>query len=309
MISTETFRANENRMELISNDPNTLPCICKYVDFENYVGNRVPWHWHQRFEINYLIEGTTSTRVGDQVYIMNPGDALFVNYNVLHAVDPVNGCYPKYYTFFFDMDFLTGGFNTIYSRKYVIPISSSTGLRSYMIRSGSAAGVGMLWCLTNLIELFDKEPFGFEFKIRSCLSDFWLMLFEATAPIRAKSSTATSVDDSRLRSMMEFIENNYPDKIMLDDIAGSVGISNRECTRCFSKVLGQSPMNYLNAYRIRQAAGMLVESDMSIGMIAEKCGFISDSYFGKIFRETMGCTPRDYRKGRNLSYTLPTAMP
>ena len=30
--------------------------------------------------------------------------------------------------------------------------------------------------------------------------------------------------------------------------------------------------------------------------IAEKCGFMSDSYFSKIFREIYKCTPREYRK-------------
>lgn len=97
--------------------------------------------------------------------------------------------------------------------------------------------------------------------------------------------------------MMEFIETHYADKIMAEDIAGAAGISVRECTRCFSRVIGQPPIDYLNHFRIRQAAGMLVETDMSIGMISEKCGFISDSYFGKIFKAAMGCTPRDYRKG------------
>ena len=33
-----------------------------------------------------------------------------------------------------------------------------------------------------------------------------------------------------------------------------------------------------------------------ISEIAEKCGFMSDSYFSKIFREIYQCTPREYRK-------------
>ena len=101
------------------------------------------------------------------------------------------------------------------------------------------------------------------------------------------------------RSKMEYIENNFSRKVMLEDIAAAAGISTRECTRCFSKLIGQSPVDYLNHYRIRQAAGMLIESDMSIGTIAETCGFVSDSYFGKMFKESMGCTPRDYRKVYN----------
>lgn len=44
------------------------------------------------------------------------------------------------------------------------------------------------------------------------------------------------------------------------------------------------------------AAMMLIRTDKSISSIAEQCGFVSDSYFGKIFKEIYNCTPRDYRK-------------
>ena len=76
----------------------------------------------------------------------------------------------------------------------------------------------------------------------------------------------------------------------------------RECTRCFSRTVALSPFEYLNRFRIRTAAGMIMESDDSIHMIAEKCGFSSDSYFGKMFRELMGMTPREYR---NCDETIP----
>lgn len=298
MISTDNFRVNESRRELISNEPGLFPCICKYVDLEYYVGNRVPWHWHQWFEVNYQVKGESVCHIGQESIYMSPGDAVFINANVLHSVDPVKDILPRYYTLFFDMDFLTGGFNTVYSQKYVIPVLSSVGLQSFVIKPDSACGIRMMGCLADLIELFDKEPFGFEFKIRSRLSDFWILLFETTEKIRSNSANTTQIDDGKMRNMMEFIENHFFEKILVEDIAAAAGVSVRECTRCFSKVIGQPPIEYLNRLRIRQAAGMLVETDRSIGDISERCGFVSDSYFGKMFKELMGCTPSSYRKGR-----------
>ena len=300
MIATGKFVTNENRMEVISSKPGSFPCICNRVDFANYVGNCAAWHWHQRFEINYVTEGQSTEKIGNEVYIVNPGEAMFINSNVLHACESTNtGKPPKFYTIFFDTEFLTGGFNNIYSQKYVMPVSSSMGIQAFHMKSDTLEGVRMLSCLMDIIELFDKEPFGYEFKIRSRLSDYWLYLFEATKAAREKSANASRYDDTKIRSMMEYIENNFSRKVMLEDIAAAAGISTRECTRCFSKLIGQSPVDYLNHYRIRQAAGMLIESDMSIGTIAETCGFVSDSYFGKMFKESMGCTPRDYRKVYN----------
>jgi AraC-like DNA-binding protein len=43
------------------------------------------------------------------------------------------------------------------------------------------------------------------------------------------------------------------------------------------------------------AADLLADSAKSIIEISEECGFSSPSYFGKVFREAMGCTPKEYR--------------
>ena len=44
------------------------------------------------------------------------------------------------------------------------------------------------------------------------------------------------------------------------------------------------------------AADMLAETSKSIIEISEDCGFSSPSYFAKVFRDMMGCTPKDYRE-------------
>ncbi|WP_243117307.1 helix-turn-helix transcriptional regulator [Muricomes intestini] len=47
---------------------------------------------------------------------------------------------------------------------------------------------------------------------------------------------------------------------------------------------------------MRAAAKMLLQTNDSIMDIGEKCGFSSNSYFGKVFRESLGCTPKEYRE-------------
>ncbi|WP_394916419.1 helix-turn-helix domain-containing protein [uncultured Robinsoniella sp.] len=76
----------------------------------------------------------------------------------------------------------------------------------------------------------------------------------------------------------------------------TANISTRECSRCFQRCIKLSPMNYLNEHRIRMAAQMLLQTNKSIMTISECCGFSSSSYFGKIFQDYMGCTPKNYRK-------------
>ena len=82
----------------------------------------------------------------------------------------------------------------------------------------------------------------------------------------------------------------------MDQIAAAAGICERECFRCFSDIMNTTPMEYLNRHRIVTAARMLAEGGHSVGEIAEACGFSTSSYFGKVFRQKMGCTPSEYRR-------------
>lgn len=105
-----------------------------------------------------------------------------------------------------------------------------------------------------------------------------------------------TADTERIKSMIQYIHDNYGKKLTLQDIAGAANISSRECSRCFRRCIHDSPINYLNTYRVRMAALMLLQSGESVMTIGENCGFSSNSYFGKIFYETMGCTPSAYRR-------------
>ena len=57
--------------------------------------------------------------------------------------------------------------------------------------------------------------------------------------------------------MIAYIQENFAEKITLEDIADSAAVSTRECLRCFKTSIHQSPMEYLIEYRIRAAKKLL----------------------------------------------------
>lgn len=297
MIITEGFKANENNMELLPDTPGAFPCLCKFVDLRDYVGNSVPWHWHHSFEINYIVRGDAAVMFADKRIDLRQCEAVFINSNVLHSVPcPPDDDMWRYYTVFFDSEFISGGYNNLFSQKFILPITACRDLQSFPIRSDTADGIRMLGILIDIIELFREEPFGYEFLIRSKLSDFWLLLYKLTEGIRKASGGSNLTDEIRIKQMIQYIEEHYGDKVLLEDIATAAGVSGRECSRCFSRTVKMSPIDYLNRYRVRMAAGKMLKTGDSIGIIAEECGFTSDSYFGKMFKSIMGCSPREYRK-------------
>ena len=92
-----------------------------------------------------------------------------------------------------------------------------------------------------------------------------------------------------------YLQENYTRPISVSELAEHASICERECLRCFRKILRLSPIQYLIRYRISRACILLKDTDLSVLEIASSCGFESPSYFTKTFRQHVGCTPRAYR--------------
>ena len=51
----------------------------------------------------------------------------------------------------------------------------------------------------------------------------------------------------------------------------------------------------LKEYRLQMACTMLKNTSETITTVSQNCGFHSASYFGKVFRSQMGCTPYEFK--------------
>ena len=66
----------------------------------------------------------------------------------------------------------------------------------------------------------------------------------------------------------------------------------------FSAVLGRSPIEFLKEVRLRRAARLLETTDLPVGVVAERVGYASRSYFSRAFKELHGTYPAGFRAGR-----------
>ena len=102
----------------------------------------------------------------------------------------------------------------------------------------------------------------------------------------------------RAREILAYMYAHYHEKITVEDISKHVAISRSECFRCFKRVTGKKPVEYLNDYRLLKAAQLIRETEKSIEEISSICGFASASFFGKVFKEKYGKTPMQFRRPR-----------
>lgn len=111
-----------------------------------------------------------------------------------------------------------------------------------------------------------------------------------------KNDERETTDGLCLQQAIDYIRENFREKICVEDLARAGKISKRECYRLFKRQTGISPAAYVTQYRLQKAQRLLCETEKSVTEVALECGFGSSSYFAKVFGRTYGMAPREYRR-------------
>ena len=285
---------NNSKEELFPDFGPDFPYTCSYVEFDQCIGGRIPWHWHKEVEMFYIEKGTLEYNTPGGTVIFPAGSGGLVNSNILHATKSLDS---KKDTIqldhIFDTSLISGQHGSLLDQKYILPFTGSpqTEILSFYPRTPKEKR--LLKLLRNSFFLSPDE-FGYEILLRSALSKLWCLMLSLSRPLLDQKKPR-SVSDQKVKSMMEYIREHYSEKLTVSQIALAAYISERECFRIFRQNLGMTPLEYVKNFRIRQACIMLSDPGLSVSYIGQSCGLGSSSYFGKTFREVMGCTPRDYR--------------
>ena len=282
------LRIRSNQMEEVEGLYNEYPYTYHHADLEK---TAVPWHWHEALELNLVVTGSVKVYTSAQAFTFQKGEAFFINSNILTSMEGQPDCIMD--SHLFHPIFLSGHFKSIFETKYISPVTQNRHLELIPLRPDTDAQKSIIGKMRQLAMLQTRE--NAEFQTRNLLSEIWLLLLEVIRSTDRNVYTSAKNQD-RILSMLAFIQENYPEKLTLEQIASAAAVSPRECLRCFRNAIRQTPMEYLMDYRIQSAKKLLETTDLTVTEIALRCGFNSSSYFTKQFHRLCGKTPALYRK-------------
>ncbi len=288
------------------------PVAFYHIDLRNMYLGIVRWHWHEEMEFMYVTRGSAKFLIQDKCYVLKKGECVMVNRNTMHAVQPVGGCECEYETIVFHPNFVFGYEHSYLSSHYMLPLLQNPGMRGLFLSPEKETDKQLLAILVKIIEVNKEKPYAYELKTKGMLVHIWLLLLERMATDHTTDNMVvhnpqSSIDEKRVKLAINYIAKHYAQPITLDDIAGSIHISKSECCRCFKRCVQVTPFEYLLKYRIYTAIDLLQnnEEEYSISEIAMRTGFNSSSYFNKIFKKYMECTPSAYKKQMAMGITAP----
>lgn len=103
-------------------------------------------------------------------------------------------------------------------------------------------------------------------------------------------------DNLDKRFIVEYINLHYMEGLSLDSMADVVGTTPKYFSNYFKKEVGINFVDYLNQVRINHAKKYLRDTDLPIGEIGTKVGYLSPSTFTTTFRRYSGISPSEYRE-------------
>lgn len=268
----------------------------------------MPLHWHKEWEIIHIIEGTFTAHTDDMVYTAHAGDTLLVRDGMLHGGTPEDCIYE---CFLFDLHGLFRNLDMV--KKYLRPIYREQILPEIYYPEGKMPEVDdVVSKLSDAYHISDaliavpgnqrldivgEAGCPLELIVLGCISQlFATILQEHTYILSQKDAVDSTHKIDLIKTILEYIELHYASAITLDELAGVANMNPKYFCRFFRSITHQTPMEYVNMYRIEKAAQMLHGTRLPITNICMECGFNDSSNFIKVFRKYKGMTPKQYRK-------------
>lgn len=285
-----------SKEEKLPNFNKNFPYIASCVELNGYIGNFAPWHWHKAIELFYLESGKLEYCTPKGNMIFTSGSGGMVNSNVLHMTKILSrNEKDKQLIHIFDPSLIAGEHGSQIEQNYITPIIATPQLEMIALYPDNPTQANILNLIYKSFHL-SEDIFGYEIKLREALSEIWLYLFEFSYTILQEKAYKYDKTSDKIKLMMVYIHEHYADKISVPELASSAFLSERECFRVFQNCLHMTPVEYIKGYRLQMACRMLSNGRESITYISQACGLGSSSYFGKVFRECIGCTPLEYRR-------------
>lgn len=253
-------------------------------------------HWHDELEFFMVTEGRAVLRVGTEDYEVSAGEAVFVASGELHSGSVAGGGGVSFSAAVFHADLLSGSAPDIIRQRYIRPLLERKYEVPVLLDRQNGDSAALLDILKQLFEVDRTRPHAYELAVRGMLQTCVSLLLRLASRAEQPRRTAAAQQTERIKEALEYIERRYAEPIRLRDLAATVSMSEAYFCRFFKRITAATPIEYINLYRVRQAAILLRSTERKIMDIALEVGFRNLSYFNTVFRQRFGCTPMEYRQ-------------
>lgn len=257
-------------------------------------------HIHDFYEINIVTSGKGRHYIADRSVPVDVGDVFVIPPHIPHGYLS-NGGLTVYHVllsnsfsskYFADLKPLNG-FNMLFEIEPVLRFNTQKAFYLTLEQADFDE-------LKPTVDGLDQESLniGYDSNLRRsflALSLISTLCKKMSSYSLAPSDSITNRQTISIIKSIEYIENNYRNKINYNDLAEDCKMSYSTYLRLFKRLTGTTPIRYQAACRIKNAERLLIESDDTVLSIALTVGFYDSAHFIREFTAAKGISPTKYR--------------
>lgn len=255
-------------------------------------------HWHEEIEIVYFQTGNFILEANMERYPVDTEGLYFIRSGELHRIFSAGRCRESAVVF----------------SPYLLTFLSNDAAQSRLLTPLAASALRLPRCILPTDPCYTQVLAEYQKIVRQCNNQDGITVTSETQQIFIKAALLnilglcseygllSSSEPSRnqniedLKTVLSYIHAHYSDHIYVRDLASLLSLNEQYFCRMFKKAIGQSPMAYVNAYRIRRACALLRDTTKPVTDICLECGFSNFGNFLREFRKKTGITPLKYRQ-------------
>lgn len=268
----------EENLEMINPQ---LPISLLTQFFQADRRDSVPLHWHNHLQLYWVKEGSLDFQVNSHHFTLNSKSLLFLNRQQVHQ-SRVGNQDTQAICILFDLGFL----NPFLRQEIVNPFfeDEDFAFKLLPIRADHQQLLAKLYD-----QVWDKLPYLSIVNLLSETVDLVIRNFDTDPEYNRQ-------DQDIFNQLLSYIQSHYNEKITITSLQKHVGINKNYLNQLFHTYSQDSPIGFINRYRLQQAQNLVTNTDVNISEIANMVGFNHLSYFIEQFRKEYGYTPLQYRK-------------
>ncbi len=250
------------------------------------------FHIHRKFELYYQTEGTRKYFIGDAVYLIKAGDVVIIDQDDPHKTASMDDS---------PHTRIVMNFNSEYLEKLsaLVPVSDllrvfAMDVKVLGLSMKQKVIVGNLF--ERLCDLPQKDDPDKDILSVLLLAELLLILKRYAEEQKNSDYQSPRLSNKTIDRITKYISEHYASALNLQSIAAQFFISPFYLSRLFKKTMGISIVEYINSVRIRMAMHFLEITNLSVTGVSERVGFQTYSHFNRVFKQSTGLSPSQYRK-------------
>jgi AraC-like DNA-binding protein len=273
---------------------NAMRPFAKYDTILNEDITNYHMHWHEEIEVIRVQSGRGIVFIDGKRLEVSAGDILIVNPYLLHSLSRLENESMTAESVVFDLRMLESTLADACTVKYLAPLINRTHLCQRIIRTSDPNyGVFNDNMTTLLMSCNDKQE-GYELAVKANLMWLFYHLYNK-GMVRRKTVEDEEKYSQVLKTALDYIQKHASESLTVGDIAAACGYSEAYMMKLFKRMTGSTCVEYINSYRLKECAEMLLSTNDKILDIAYSFGFNNISYFNLQFKRAYGMTPKEYR--------------